>query len=249
MQHQSRLSDYFFAVPLTGDIALLLAILRPIDWKPKTKTQQFVQFIQKLFLIYLISFSFPIRMIFRYQHSVYTIGWLIVVFSALNIIFFNLDLAENNTPNYLSPIFCFIALIVFLYQLIFDPERASESSAEAMSFLSPALNLFVLAFLGLALTHIIISYFITRKSIRDYKRGTPVVWKVARQFSRKLRGKEDLLVWVFIETLIATLAGVYFLSLTQDTALGIYLLLSATSYILLELYEALMKWGRVYHRV
>lgn len=243
MQRQSRLSDYFFAVPLTGDIALFLGMFRPTDWTPKTNVQQFAKLISSICLIYLIFFSFPLRVIFRYAHGVYTIGWVIAAMTGLNILFFNLDITEDQLPNYLSPIVCFIFLFSLGYDIIIG--ASYDTSPDVVNLLSPAMGLFFWVFGILVIIHIIVSYFTVQKDARDFKRGTPIIWKIARRFSRKLRGKEDLYIWALLESVLAGGGGAYLYFSGQDKAFGMFLIMAALSYFLLESYEVLMKSARL----
>ena len=244
MRYQSRVSDYFFAVPLMGDLAILLQMMRDNRIPQPRDERKFIAFFKSILLIYLIYFSYPVRLFLRYSHGIYTIGWIMSGLAALNMQFFNVAPVES-TGNFLSPIMCIVFFFREPYVRITEQDHLAWWPDIVFSFNSPLLYSVFVAFCLLSVFHILISYFTIRRDSRDIKRGVPIIWWIARRFFKKLRGRQNWSLWWICESLIVGGIGAYFYFIGSDQILGAYLLIMAACHFLLEAYEAIALFGKV----
>lgn len=233
MHYQTRLSDYHHALPLLGDLPIILGIIRDFRYPSPQDERQFVSLIKFLISLYFIPFSLPMRMFWRFGHGVYTIGFLVGGFALMNMASFSYISFPDNV---FSPFVFWFHTPALVFESLGDYVAQND-----MNTVPQSMSLFVLAvvFGAMTLVHIIFSYIRMRRDARDIHRGTSWLWWIAKRFSRKLKNKRGSLLWCFLESLITGGAGAYLYFYGADMILGLFLMVSAGCYFLTEVFEVL----------
>jgi len=239
---KGKLEDYYYLIPRFGDIPIIFSLLQGQFWRNlalllKGDFSIIIKVIITVITFFISVFATPIRMTFRYLHGSLTIGWFLIGFSGITMLFFNC----NSFVWIWAPLLTILFPFRELYANAIEEDSIYPWWPETMTdWQSESLFWFTIIFVALSIIHILISYFTFKKDDRDIKHGYPIFWKLSTLLLKNLENKESHWIWYLLETLIVGIITIIFYYL-QDIIFSKFLLIAGSCHFLSEFVEDLWK--------